>query len=271
MLEIDHWNYYGARQYTSEKVIDGWGWLSFGEAIALHTGLRKGKSFSGLESYQIPGVMEQGGADHPPLPYLALVTKPGKNYLLDPDFFAIAHGNLRDNPDAKIAPGDNNGCTYKINYQGQAVYIKSDFFGWTPHFFMGMHLLASEGVHIAPLLFATQHLLITKEVEGQLLYDFKKDEEVVGEYRNRWNVYSSLIYQIQEKLIKKNLWFKLTHDLEVEVDLKSSNLIVRDFTSVNPLDWFTFIDCVQKYCGKTENIRKLSREYEQKKYGFSFS
>jgi len=269
MLEIDDWNYCGAQRYSNERIIDGYSWLPRDEANDLHSMLRKVKSFRGLDSYTIPGLMEQGGTDHPPLPFLALASKQGNDYLMDPEFFALAHSNLEDNP---LAEASKEGHAYKVSWKGQSVYIKNnEFFGWSPHFFIGMHLLENEGVHVSPLLFATQHLFVTKEVKGQLLKHYKKDGELSGEYERRCEIYTDILYEIQEKLIQKKLWFENSYNLDVEIDPKTTNFIIRDFKSNNPLDWFTFIDCVQKFVGQTDNLLTLARKFEIKKYGFSIS
>ena len=84
----------------------------------------------------------------------------------------------------------------------ETVFVKEDTSNESLYNFMGMHLLARNGVHIAPILFATQSRLVAKEVKGTLLKSIPKDREH-REYYDKYKTYADLVYKIMLGLIER--------------------------------------------------------------------
>lgn len=216
--------------------------LEDSKVITIYNRLKRQKGLHGLTLYTATGVKETNGFDRSH-PYLILTTRKGESLLRDYTFFKQLEVDFRAFTGAQDVLGGASGETYRVPYNGDVLFIKRRYdWGRAPFEFMGAQLLAEQGIHVSPLVLATNTYFVTEEVPGAPL---GTSEWVLSEReRARFKQYHSEVERIGEQLEERGLWIPKQGSMAYFRSIKAEHLFPRDLDSQNPLDWYTVIDPV---------------------------
>ncbi|MBI2103406.1 hypothetical protein HYT59_00210 [Candidatus Woesebacteria bacterium] len=214
---------------------------------------------AGLGVYQAVGIFEQpvskNTSPREPLPYILLATNEGERHLEE----VVRNAEYPDTARAVRASssgisGFSEKCgDFVIRGSGQTVKISSKFPDdplISLYEFMGMHLLARQGVRTEPLLIATNYHYVAKEVEWPNDADVPDWERMISGYdvlvRRAW--YQIAPSHAESERIKA---FVTAHQEKPWMASFRPNVVMGSVVpnnphSRNPSNWFTLVHAVRE-------------------------
>lgn len=128
--------------------------------------------------------------------------------------------------------------TYRLMVNGAMLYMKiNPYIGHAYDELHALLYLASQGVHVAPVIAAGIDCIVTEEVDGMALIPGQYTDYVLG--------YDEVISQLVQDYATPLFASKGYNGNIVVSDVKEEHLIPRDLSNDNPLEWFHLIDGVK--------------------------